>query len=330
MPALFTSTSMRPNSATVASTSAPHWSQSPTWQADREWPAARARGSPRPPPRTRSSLRLATTTSAPGLGEPEGHRPAEALAAAGDDDDLAGRVEGGDRHRPLRVSRRCPRSRSGCGGRTACRPRPGRPRRVAARVGIAAGRRRPGGSTPLSTAPNPTVAQVSSRQACTAASAAKPSRRIASTSGRDASTYASRPGQTMRRLSRAGAGRSAALAPSAPRSAPRLAVVARRGEVGRAAGRRSRRRARPCCRPGCRAARARRRAGRTRCACSPRRGRTPRRSRRRRSTISSASRSKSVRPGPGLTGPAPACRRPPRSAMRWSAAGQVVERRPRR
>ena len=92
MPALFTSTSMRPNSATVASMSAPQSSQSPTWQRT---------ASARRPERADlvgddlARFELAARDDHVGarLREAQRHRAAQALAAAGDDDDLAGRVE---------------------------------------------------------------------------------------------------------------------------------------------------------------------------------------------------------------------------------------------
>ena len=98
MPALFTSTSMRPNSATVASMSAPHSSQSPTWH--------RTGSARRPNARISSAtishasiFRLATTTSAPASANPNAIARPNALAGPGDDDDLVGRVEVRERHR---------------------------------------------------------------------------------------------------------------------------------------------------------------------------------------------------------------------------------------
>ena len=79
---------MRPNSATVASTSASHCAQSPTWHD-----TASAR---RPRARTSSAtashaLELAARDHhvGTGVGEAERHRAPEALAASGDHDDLA-------------------------------------------------------------------------------------------------------------------------------------------------------------------------------------------------------------------------------------------------
>ena len=88
MPALFTSTSMRPNSATVASMSAAHSSQSPTWH--------RTASARRPSARISSATILARFDLAArdddvgaGFGESQRHGPAQALAGPGDDDDLA-------------------------------------------------------------------------------------------------------------------------------------------------------------------------------------------------------------------------------------------------
>ena len=96
------------------------------------------------------------------------------------------------------------------------------------------GRRRGRVARPISTATKPTVAHMSSRHACTAASARNPSWRIASTSGRDTSTNASRPSERISRLSlRGNELRAQRARPSAPRSSSHgSSSTARRREVG--------------------------------------------------------------------------------------------------
>ena len=204
MPALLTSTSTRPNSAIVASMSAAHWSQSPTWHARRAR-GGPGRGFPRRPPRTRSSFDCDDDVGSR-FPESQRHRASRALAGAGDDHDLAGRVEVGDAHR--RVRRRV-RVRPGGGDAVdevadvEVEQRLGFGRRDAARVAPGAAVRRPaGGSTRLDRAetdrrPHQQPARLHGGVG------PKPSRRITLRSGRDASTYASRPGDRSRRLSRA-------------------------------------------------------------------------------------------------------------------------------
>ena len=317
MPALLTSTSMRPNSATVASTSA----RALVPVAD---VAAHRQRAPAQRPDLAGDhfarLELAAGDDHVGarLGEPQRHRPAQALAAAGDDDDLAGRVRGSgwSSTSPCRVAESARRRRGDAFDQVADveveqRVDLGRvdAARVAARSGPCAGRAaaarprsRPRRSrrSPTSAAgtPAPRRRRRSRRAASPRRAAATPRRRR------------SRPGERMSRLSRAGAQPDAQLPGPARRVARPTARRRRPAARGRrAGGRRWRRPARPCCRSGCRAGPATRRGGPTRCACSPRRGPTRRKISTAAVTISSASRSKSAGFVVGLTAPSPACRR---------------------
>ena len=99
MPALLTKTSIRPNRATAVSTSSSHWFQSPTWhRTAKAW---------RPRARdlvghllARLQLPAGDDDVCTGFGKPQRHGPAQALAGTGDDNDLPGRAQAGDGHRP--------------------------------------------------------------------------------------------------------------------------------------------------------------------------------------------------------------------------------------
>ena len=298
MPALLTSTSMRPNSATVASIERGALVPVADVAAHRQRPPADAPAPRRRP--TSHGLELAARHDDVGarLREPERHRAAQALAASGDDDDLAGRVELG-----MVIDASVPRLAGALGRR-------GRQLGVTGdaldhvsdvefeqRVRLVGGRRLPGrrpaeraagrgpvASTPPSTAPNPTVAHMSSRHACTAASAceAVASHRLDERPRRLHVCVASRP-EDEPAVSRAAQSGCGARGPSArPYSSHGSSSLRRRRQVGEQAVGDRVERVRPCCRSGCRAEPATRRAGRRRCACSPRRARTPGRSRPRR------------------------------------------------
>ena len=93
MPALLTSTSMRPKRCGTPSTKPGIASHSPTWQASPSTSAPVRAAISSATSSHRSCLRLLTTTDAPAAARPCDHRPADALGRAGDDHHLAGEVE---------------------------------------------------------------------------------------------------------------------------------------------------------------------------------------------------------------------------------------------
>ena len=145
MPALFTSTSMRPNSATVGVDERTALVPVAHVAAHREG-AATERAHLVGDLLARRELAARDHDVGAGLREAERHRPAEALAPAGDDDHLAGGVEGRDGHGTITSLPTTPRSAMRCSawGRssndtwsvTALRSRPSRDERGEVRVDV--------------------------------------------------------------------------------------------------------------------------------------------------------------------------------------------------